>query len=339
VIEIKNLTMTYPNGKGIFDVEFEVRKGEVVGFLGPNGAGKTTAIRCLLGFMKGQSGECTIDGRECFANASELCKKIGFIAGEPAFPDGMTGVEYLNYLCEVRGIKDKSKMTELIAYFEFDPKGKIKRMSKGMKQKTAIVAAFLHDPDIYILDEPTSGLDPIMQSKFVDLILREKKRGKTILMSSHMFDEIERASDFVVIIKNGRIVAKDRVKALKQMQKKVFIVESPDFKKMKVGFDCNAVSDTQGEFLVPASEVDKFVKEISKYKVDGLMSKEVSLESIFMNYYAAAAPDISSLGSVSSGTRPSREATTSSDRSSLLPSTRLETSGAAAAKSRKGGGK
>jgi ABC-2 type transport system ATP-binding protein len=262
--------MKYANGKGIFDVDFEVREGEVVGFLGPNGAGKTTTIRCLLGFAKAQNGTCTVNGLECFSNAPKIAKDIGFIAGEPAFPDGMTGLEYLNYLCETRkrdvAFDMKKKMHELIDYFEFDPKGKIKRMSKGMKQKTAIVGAFLHDPKVYIFDEPTSGLDPIMQSKFIDLVLAEKKRGKTILMSSHMFEEIERASDYVVIIKGGRIVAKDKVATLKNLTSKVFIVNGE-------------------EVTVPNTEVDKFVKQIAKKKVESLDVKQVSLESIFMKYY------------------------------------------------------
>ena len=290
MISIKNLTMKYPNGRGIFDIDIEVAKGQVVGFLGPNGAGKTTTIRCLLGFMKGQSGECSINGQECFKNAHHLARNIGFIAGEPAFPGGMTGMEYFNFLCEVRkkDVKHAEEMNkrteELIAYFELDAKYKIRRMSKGMKQKTAIIAAFMHEPDIYILDEPSSGLDPLMQNKFVDLLLKEKKKGKTVLMSSHMFEEVERTSDFILIIKGGRIVAKDTVKGLKYLQSKVFIIESPDIKKIK-GFNMNINSDTQAEVLVPATEVDKFIKEIAKHKIDGLLSKEVSLENIFMHYY------------------------------------------------------
>lgn len=285
--------MKYPNGKGIFDVDFEVREGQVVGFLGPNGAGKTTTIRCILGFMHGETGECSVNGKNSFKYANEICRDIGFIAGEPAFPDGMTGIEYLNFLVEVRAKtpdarnKLKQKMAELIKYFDFSPKWRIKRMSKGMKQKTAIVAAFMHDPNVYVLDEPTSGLDPIMQGKFVDLILAEKKRGKTILMSSHFFDEVERTADRIVIIKDGKIVAKDKVSVLKQMQNKVFFVESPDIKKMKIGFEQVSVSDNQAEFMVPANEIDKFLKQISKYKVDGLLSKEVNLETIFKKFYGA----------------------------------------------------
>ena len=278
--------MRYSNGKGIFDLDFEVRKGEVVGFLGPNGAGKTSTIRCLLGFIQGQSGTCEIDDKNCFENAPEISKNIGFIAGEPAFPEGMTGVEYLEFLLEVRKGDDvmRNRMNELIKYFEFDPKGKIKRMSKGMKQKTAIVAAFMHSPDVYVLDEPTSGLDPVMQGRFVDLVMREKSNGKTILMSSHMFDEVEKTADFVIIIKDGRIVAKDKFAVLKQKQKKIYFVQAVGVDKIE-GFDMNKVGEDQAEFLVGANDIGKFIKEVSKLRIDVLTSKEVSLESIFMDYY------------------------------------------------------
>ena len=285
MIEIKNLTATYPTGKGIFDVDFTVEKGQVVGFLGPNGAGKTTTIRCLLGFMLGSQGECSIDGRECFTSAPTNAKDLGFIAGEPTFPDAMTGMEYLNYLCEVRGLTDKTKMHNLIKYFEFDPSGKIKRMSKGMKQKTAIVAAFMHDPNVYILDEPTSGLDPLMQNEFVKLLLEEKKRGKTILMSSHMFEEVEKTCEQVVIIKEGRIVAKDSVKNLKRTQKAVFVVTSPDANKIKLSFPTEKLQDDKIEVTIPYDQVDKFVKELSKYNTAWIESKEQTLENIFLDLY------------------------------------------------------
>ena len=279
VIEIKNLTMQYPNGKGIFNVDLSVGVGAAVGFLGPNGAGKTTTIRCLLGFMRGMEGTCTINGRDCFDHAPDNMSDIGFIAGEPSFPDNMTGIEYLNFLCDIRKKANstrkqdgncvanmKKRMQELIQYFEFDPKGKIKRMSKGMKQKTAIVAAFMHNPSLLILDEPTSGLDPLMQNKFVELLLQEKKNGKTILMSSHMFEEVERTCEHIVIIKDGRIVASDDVKNLKRGQKKTFVVNGK-------------------EHEVLHSEVDKFIKKIAKNKVESISIKEQSLENIFLDMY------------------------------------------------------
>lgn len=206
MIKIEKMTIKYPNGRGVFDIDFAVEKGECVGFLGPNGAGKTTTIRCLLGFLRPLAGNCTIDAQNCFEHSPEICKKIGYIAGEPAFPDGMSGMEYLNFIQNMRGITDRKRMEELVKYFDFDPRGKIKRMSKGMKQKTAIVAAFMHDPEIYIFDEPTSGLDPIMQIKFIELMKREKAKGKTILLSTHMIGEIKSTADRMQIIRVGRIV-------------------------------------------------------------------------------------------------------------------------------------
>jgi len=266
MIQVKDLTMQYPSGKGVFDVDFTVEKGQTIGFLGPNGAGKTTTIRCILGFMHGQKGTCFINGKECFTNAPENMKNVGYIAGEPAFPGGMTGIEYLNFLCEVRGIYDKTRMHELIAYFEFDPKSKIKQMSKGMKQKTTIVAAFMHDPEILILDEPSSGLDPLMQNKFVELILRSKEKGKTILMSSHMFDEVEKTCEHIIIIKDGRIVTRDNVENLKKLQAMTFVVNGK-------------------KHQVPYTDIDKFIKLIAKTKVDTISIQEPTLENIFLDLY------------------------------------------------------
>jgi ABC-2 type transport system ATP-binding protein len=175
----------------------------------------------------------------------------------------------------------------LCAFFELNPRIKIKKMSKGMKQKLAIIGAFFHNPEIYILDEPTSGLDPIMQAKFCDLILAEKSRGKTILMSSHSFEEIERVADSVVIIKQGRIAANAAVGALKARQKKIFVIESPDIPKIikNIKYEAKQISESSCEFVVPADQIDAFVKAISRFRVDGLHAKEVSLETVFWDFY------------------------------------------------------
>jgi ABC-2 type transport system ATP-binding protein len=290
-IEIKNLTMKYPSGKGVSNIDLSVDSGRVVGFLGPNGAGKTTTIRCLLGFLKGQSGTCAILGRDCFAEAPENMKHVGYIAGEPSFPEAMTGSEYLGYVIETRSqYKDRGEMTkrmrELCEYFEFDASGKIKKMSKGMKQKVAVVACFMHDPDIYIIDEPTSGLDPLMQNKFVELVLAEKAKGKTIFISSHIFEEVERTCDEVVIIKDGKIVLRGGVKTLKMGQKKTYVAESENAGKIKIaGADVTAVSDNKIEIAIPYDKIDGMIKELGKHTVTNLELKEASIESVFMHLY------------------------------------------------------
>ena len=210
IIKINNLTKDYGNKKGIFNVNISIKKGEVFGFLGPNGAGKTTTIRNLMGFIRPDSGTCSILGMDCFKESEKIKEKLGYLAGEIAFFDDLTGIKLLNFLADMKGIKDKGKMNELIERFELDPRGKVKKMSKGMKQKIGIISAFMSDAEVFILDEPTSGLDPLMQNRFVDLVLEEKKKGKTILMSSHIFEEIEKTCDRTAIIRNGKIVAIDR---------------------------------------------------------------------------------------------------------------------------------
>ncbi|HAX73652.1 MAG TPA: ABC transporter ATP-binding protein, partial [Firmicutes bacterium] len=224
VIKIQHLTKDYGNHKGLFDLSFEVSKGEVFGYLGPNGAGKTTTIRHLLGFLSPDNGTCEINGLNCRTQAATIQKELGYLPGEIAFFDDMTGMQFLKFMAQMRGMKDFSKAQRLIEQFELDTKVRIKKMSKGMKQKVGIICAFMHDPQVLILDEPTSGLDPLMQNKFVELILEEKQRGKTIIMSSHSFEEVERTCDRVGIIKSGELVTIESVSTLKASQRKVYVL-------------------------------------------------------------------------------------------------------------------
>jgi len=191
VLRVSNLTKTFPGGRGVFDLTFEVKHGEAFGYLGPNGAGKSTTIRHLMGFMKPDKGRATILGLNCTTESAEIQKKVGYLPGEIALPDGMNGLQVLELLGSMRGMKNVARRNALIDRFQFDAKTPVRKMSKGMKQKVGIVAAFMHDPELLILDEPTSGLDPLMQHLFVELVSEEKSRGKTLLMSSHIFNEIE----------------------------------------------------------------------------------------------------------------------------------------------------
>ncbi|MDY3846402.1 MAG: ABC transporter ATP-binding protein [Eubacteriales bacterium] len=224
VINVQSLTRDYGSGKGIFGVSLSVNEGEVFGFLGPNGAGKTTTIRHLMGFIKPHSGSCQINGMDCLKYRDEIQKTLGYIPGEISFFDDMTGKEFLKFISDYRGLDKDNRMHEMLERFELDPKGKIKKMSKGMKQKLGIAAAFMHDPNILILDEPTSGLDPLMQNRFVELIAEEKKKGKTILLSSHIFEEVERTCDRIGIIRNGKIVTSDSVETLRKRHMRTYTV-------------------------------------------------------------------------------------------------------------------
>lgn len=270
IIEIESLTHDYGNNKGIFDISMSVKESEIFGFLGPNGAGKTTTIRHLMGFIKPNSGKCRINGFDCFHERCKIQEFVGYIPGEINFFDDMTGVEYLNFMEKYRKIKNGSLKKSLLEMFELDPKGKIKKMSKGMKQKIGIVAAFMHDPDILILDEPTSGLDPLMQSRFVELIAEEKKRGKTILLSSHMFEEVERTCDRIGIIREGKLAAVDSVEALRKRHVRSY------------------------EVTLASESLAKAFAEDFGGTVNGCsvtVSAKQGLEEIFMHYYGGEKND------------------------------------------------
>jgi ABC-2 type transport system ATP-binding protein len=292
MINVKGLTLKYSSGKGVFDLNFSVNEGEVMGYLGPNGAGKTTTIRALLGFMQPNSGTCSIGGLDCTNSAPEIQRTLGYIPGEIAFLDGMNGDEFLKFMHDMRGTKDFSRQNQLIEMFELDPKGKIKKFSKGMKQKLGIVAAFMHNPDVLILDEPTSGLDPLMQNRFVELIIEEKKQGKTILMSSHSFEEVERTCDNVLIIKDGRIVEQSDVQRLKNSQRRGFIIKPQDITLATLalksaGFEVSEAAYNSIEVYVTGENVDRFIKTAAQFTILNFDVKTQSLEDIFMHFYSS----------------------------------------------------
>ena len=206
-IEIKNISKDYGEGRGVFDVSFDVYKGECFGFLGPNGAGKSTTIRHLMGFSKPDKGEILINGLSVLKNREQILNNLSYLPGEIALPKSLTGKEFLKNQMDLKHVSDDSFLNFLIDYFEFDPSLLCKDMSLGSKRKLAIISCFLNDPEIIIMDEPSSGLDPEMQDRFINLIKEEKNRGKTILISSHIFSEINAVSDRIGVIKNGKIVS------------------------------------------------------------------------------------------------------------------------------------
>lgn len=205
IIEIKDLTKDYGNGRGVFHLDLNIEQGEMIGFVGTNGSGKTTTIRHIMGFLKPTSGMVYVNGMEARTHASEIAKTIGYVPGEIAFPDWKTGTEFLKSQADFLHITDMSYADYLIEKLQLDPRAPLKRMSKGMKQKTAIVAALMDDPAVILLDEPTTGLDPLMRDAFLEIIRKEHKKGKTVFMSSHMFNELETTCDRVALIRNGYI--------------------------------------------------------------------------------------------------------------------------------------
>lgn len=288
MIILDKVTSIYSSGKGITDISFTVDKGSTVGYLGSNGAGKTTTLRTLLGFVRCDSGSATIGGLDCFRRASSIMNGVGYLPGEISFPKGMTGQNMLDYACGIRGNVDKQYMRTLIDMFQLDTSGDISKYSKGTKQKLAIILAFMHNPDVLILDEPTSGLDPIMQNVFVNLILQQKAQGKTILMSSHMFEEIERTCDKVVVIRQGSIVAQASVDELKQHQTQAYSIVSPQASIISSWGYNSTVEGDRVTLRVKNAEIDTFVKQLATVTVANFESIPQTLENIFMDSYGEA---------------------------------------------------
>ncbi|RZS93011.1 ABC transporter ATP-binding protein [Cuneatibacter caecimuris] len=288
-IEVQDLTKDYGSRKGIFQVNFSVEKGEIFGFLGPNGAGKTTTIRHLMGFIRPDSGSVSIKGMDCFEKREEIQKILGYLPGEISLLDQMTGTEYLNFMAGMKGLRDRSYMNELITYFELDPRSKILKMSKGMKQKLAIVCAFMQKPEILILDEPTSGLDPLMQIRFIDLLLEEKKRGVTILMSSHIFEEVEKTCDRTAIIREGRLATIENMNTLAEKKKKVYTVTFTDgqaarnFAEAAQKYEAK-VLDHQVQ-LSAGGRPGEVLKKIALADPVDVDIKSQSLEELFLHFY------------------------------------------------------
>ncbi len=225
VIEIQKLTKDYGFNRGVFDLDLTVKQGEMIGYVGTNGSGKTTTIRHIMGFIKPSGGKVLVNGLSAWEHSSEIVKNVGYVPGEIAFPDLKSGTEFLFCQAEFLGLKNMSYANELIERLQLDPRANLKRMSKGMKQKTALVAALMANAPTIILDEPTTGLDPLMRATFLDIIKEEHAKGKTIFMSSHSFDELEKTCDKVALISDGRIVDVCNMNDIKNPKTKDFKIE------------------------------------------------------------------------------------------------------------------
>ncbi|MDD7714831.1 MAG: ATP-binding cassette domain-containing protein [Candidatus Enteromonas sp.] len=208
IIAVKTVSLTkdYGQDRGDFDLNLEIKQGECFGLVGENGAGKTTFLRLLMGFVKPSSGEAYIYGHDTYKEASIVKNYVGYVPGEINFPEAKTGLEFLTTFGAKRGVTNFDKATSIIKRLQLDARAYPKRMSKGMKQKLAIVSALMLDSPLILLDEPTTGLDPLMRDELLNLVLEEKQAGRTIIMSSNSVEELERVCDRVMHISKGKCI-------------------------------------------------------------------------------------------------------------------------------------
>lgn len=288
VIIFDHVTKDYGNGRGIFDISFKIPKGKTFGYCGTNGAGKTTTLRHIMGFIKPNKGKVLVEGKDPWKEGETIKNRIGYLPGEIAFPPVESGSDFLKSQAELINLTDMSKAEKIINAMQLDPTANLKRMSKGMKQKTAIVATFMHSPDIILLDEPTTGLDPLMREAFIDIIMEEKARGATIMMSNHMFDELDETCDYVGFIKDGHlvdIVDMEEIHNRPYREFLIFFYEKEDFEKFKkTDFPIRGVDENRlgGLVTINKSNAKKFLDFISKIKLKRLTELKYTLERYFM---------------------------------------------------------
>ena len=293
VIRTDKLTKSYGSHRGIVDVDLEVQQGEVFGFLGPNGAGKTTTIRVLLDLIRPTSGKAFVFEIESSADPNAIHRRVGYLPGEFALYDRLTGLQTLEYFGNLRGGVDPVYQASLIERFDLDPSRRFREYSKGNKQKVGLVAALQHRPELLILDEPTAGLDPLVQQTFFAILREAVAEERTVFLSSHILSEAERSCDRVAIIREGRIVRVDRVDALRDLahhQVELRFAGDPPAAEFAT---ITGVSDVQVEDhllrLRVLGAITPVVQAAARLGVTDFLSREPSLEETFLAQYGREA--------------------------------------------------
>ncbi len=289
VIETTGLTFYYGRQRGIKDVNLTVEKGEAFGFLGPNGAGKTTTQRVLLDVIRPTAGRATIFGLDSHTQGVELRRRVGYLPGELALYKDMKTDRFFEMFEYLRGANGaKGYWRELADRLDLDTGRKIGKLSRGNKQKVGVVAAFMNRPDLLILDEPTGGLDPLVQQTVMDMVREVKADGRTIFFSSHILPEVQAVCDRVGIIRQGELVATQRVEELIAARLNRLTMIFTDLPPAGT-FDLPGVTETartdRGITLEVRENLPQVLAAAAQYNVQDIETHNVSLEEIFLDFY------------------------------------------------------
>jgi ABC-2 type transport system ATP-binding protein len=290
-IAVERLTRSYGARRGVIDLTFQVQPGEIFGFLGPNGAGKTTTIRVLMGFLRPTSGSARIFGLDCWGDATQVKERVGYVPGDVRLWENMTGEQFLDFMAAFRARIDPKRRQMFLERFRVELDRPIKQLSRGNRQKLALVQALLHDPPLLILDEPTGGLDPLMKHEFLAFLVEERERGKTIFLSSHELAEVERVADRVGIIREGRLVAALPIEELQRRRthpKEVVFAQPIDplqFADLP-GVRVLTVENNGRRFQLSVQDnLPALLRRLSELPVIDLTYAPPDLESVFLAYY------------------------------------------------------
>ena len=288
-IATSGLSKDFGSGRGLFGLDLEVREGEVFGFLGPNGAGKSTTMRLLLDLIRPTSGSARMLGLDTITDSLEIRRRVGFLPGDFALYPKLTGRAMLDYLAELRGGVDPRVRDSLVERFGADIDRPIRHLSTGNRQKIGLVQAFMHEPELLILDEPIAGLDPLVQQSFHALLGEVSAEGRTVFLSSHTLSEVERVTDRLAILREGRLVVVDSLENLRKVAVQRLEIEFgepidvAEFRALPGVTEVHA----EGSTVTVGFEgsADAVVKAAAKHEVRAIRPREEDLEDIFLQYY------------------------------------------------------
>ncbi|GAA4366971.1 ABC transporter ATP-binding protein [Paeniglutamicibacter cryotolerans] len=287
-IEVTGLRKHFGRTSALAGLDLRVEQGVVAGFLGPNGSGKSTTIRILLGLLRSDGGDAKMLGSDPWHDAVALHRRIAYVPGEVSLWPNLTGGQVIDILAKLRGGVDACRRSELLERFELDPTKKSRSYSKGNRQKVALVAALASDAELLILDEPTSGLDPLMEQVFTACIQEVKEQGRSVLLSSHIFAEVEKLCDTVTIIRDGKTVEAGRLEELRHLHRttvSVLLDRDASVLAGVPGVNDLAAVGNKAVFTVGEAELGSVLRAVSAYSPRSLISSPPSLEDLFLRHY------------------------------------------------------
>ena len=294
IIKTEGIHKSFGKVHALAGIDLEIDEGEIYGFIGPNGAGKSTLIRVLLGVLKADAGMSQIFGLDTWKDAVEIHKRIAYVPGDVNLWPNLSGGEVIDLFLRMKGEHDKSYREELIRDFDFDPTKKCGTYSKGNRQKVALIAAFSSDADLYIFDEPTSGLDPLMENVFRNYVKKEKDKGKSIFLSSHILSEVEQLCEKISIIKQGKIVDSGTLEDMRHITRNHVLVETDEqvdklaeingVHDVKIN-DANDGTARTVEFSMDNSETSTVLNYLASLGINRIVSTPPTLEELFMSHY------------------------------------------------------
>lgn len=289
VVVLRRVTKQFDEARGVFDISLKVPQGSIYGFLGPNGAGKTTTINMMVNLTRPTSGRLQIFGLDSQQHGTEIRRKIGFVSGDMALDGVLTGRQQLEYFAQLRGVNAEEKITELAERLQCDLTRKIKTLSRGNRQKVALIAALMHQPELLVLDEPTSGLDPIMQNECNKLILEHQKNGGTTFISSHILSEVQELCDRVAFIREGRLIVDTSLKDIVQGAPKILRVTSRHDDVPKQLSSLPGISEITTDGVVVGAQyngdITPLLRRLSNLDLEDIVIEDADLEDIFSTYY------------------------------------------------------